>query len=291
MAASIAIVASAVASVVASSAAAGTSARSALAPDKTTVPTTAKPPGTPVTTSTVPPAAAPVTSIVGGATVAASSFDGFAFLDDVFTAVGDDPFVLLDIANEQTVLNSMADLYIAHLLGVTITRDRLGSAPQPSYTVAVDGKAVSVCDEQSQCDRFSDFIAPTGLLESFSINDLPLTDSIGVSFRDVEVESVTVDSTLCLLSIEPSLGCVVLFSAEGASAAISWDQATFTSVTGHTFVPDLARSVVAPSIADGDVGTAYLVFPGAPREGDLRFAVVTGMTGVANTVLVSIGRP
>ena len=213
------------------------------------------------------------------------SFDGLAFLTEVYAAVAADPLTLLDIAEQHTVRNTPAELFVGHLLGVTITRQFDLGETAPSYTVTENGKAVSVCTDAT-CDVFSDFYAPTGLLETFSINGLPLTASAGS--RQVNVESLAADSTLCLMQSDGALSCVVLLSSEGAATALTWEQAMFTAADGRQFPPDLARSEFTPSIADGGVGSGHLIFPGAPIEGEITVPMVSGLSGTPNVMTIPV---
>lgn len=298
-------------------AAAAGPADATLPPDKTTVPTTALASGatspSPPTivapptsawleTTTVPaaptaptaPAAtlppvtvAPATAVPATST-ATAGFDGLAFVTEVYAAVNGDPLTLLDIAGRTVIVNSPADVFLAHLLGVTITNRVHGGPTTPRYTVAVDGKGVSVCPDSGECDVFGSFVAPTGLVESFSVNAIPIEESFGIARREVVVESLTVDSTLCFLGTDAALSCASFASSDGAATALSWDQAVFTALDGRQFFPDLTASAFARSIADGGFGSAHLVFFGAPLEGELTVPVVSGMSGTPSVATISV---
>lgn len=300
-------------------AAAGGPADATLAPDKTTVPTTAlasvatspapptvaapptsawlstttvaTAPTAPAITApaaTVPPATVAPATAVPPTSTATAGFDGLTFLTEVYAAVNGDPLTLLDIAESRAIVNSPADVFMAHLLGVTMTNRIHGGPPTPPYTVAVDGKGVSVCPDSGECDVFGSFVAPTGLVETFSINGVPIEDSFGIARREVVVESLSVDSTLCFVGTDAALSCVFFASSDGAATALSWDQAVFKALDGRQFFPDLTASAFAPSIADGGFGSAHLVFFGAPLEGDLTVPVVSGMSGIPSVASISV---
>ena len=306
--------------VVGTTAAAGGSPADGAAPDKTQPPTTGAPgavgPST-VAPSSVPPLAtnpplqtapptsawiatttpttlAPITvpTTVPGPAVTAStavpvtSFDGLKWLTDVYAAVADDPFALLDISEQSVVINTPADLFVAHLLGVAITEQVDAGIDPPAYTVTAEGKAVRVCAGATLCDVFSDFYAPTGLLESFSINGAPL--AVSASTRRVNVESLTIESALCRLRSDGVLSCALLLTSEGASTALHFDQSSFTATDGRQFGPDPAASVFTRSINDGGFGSAHLLFPGAPLEGDIAVPIVSGMSGTPTTATVTV---
>ena len=250
-----------------------------------------------VTTSTIALATTPSTRpdvstpATASTAAAVTSFDGLAFLTDVYAALADDPFTLLDIAEQRTVINTPADVFIAHLLGVTITHQIDLGQPLPSYTVSQDGKAVQVCSDgasssASKCEVFSDFYAPTGLLETFSINGVPL--AVSALFRNINVESLAVDSTLCLMQFDGALSCVILLTSQGASTALHWDQAVFTSDDGRQFRPDLNRSAFTPSIAADGFGSGHLIFPGAALTGAITLPIVSGLSGTLNTVSIPL---
>lgn len=232
--------------------------------------------------STASPSAVPVTA------GPAAGFDGIAFLTEVYTAVNGDPLNLLEIAEERTILNSPANLFIAHLVGVTITDQVHGGPVTPQYTVAASGKGVSVCDDMGMCDTFGDFDAPTGLLETFTVNGTAIEDSFGLSRREVVVESLSIDSVLCFSESNGTLSCVALLTSTGAATALSWEQAVFTTLDGRQFVPDLTLSAFGSSVADGDFGSAHVVFPGSPREGELTVPVVSGISGSPSVVSVPV---
>jgi len=217
-----------------------------------------------------------------------AGFDGLTFLTDVYAAVNDDPLVLIDIAESSTILNSAADLWVAHLLGVSMT-NRIHAGPQtPPSTVSAAGKAVSVCADTGVCESFGDFYAPTGLLESFTINGVVIDDVMSVLTRPTVVESLSVDTALCLKSTDGTMSCIVLLSSDGASTALKFEQALFVGLDGQQFTPDLNLSAFATSIAEGDFGSAHLVFPGAPIDGEITFPVVTGVSGAQSTVSLPV---
>jgi hypothetical protein len=243
----------------------------------TTPPPTIPPP---ITVPTSVPTSVPVT----GPTVApGASFDGFAWFSEVYaTLAGDDPFGLLDLAERTTVRNTAAEVFTVYLLGAHVADQLDGGMPMPEYTVTPNGKAVQVCADATVCTLYADFFAPTGLLETFSVNGVPLTAS--ATFRGVAVESVSVDLALCVIQPDTSLSCVVLLQSEGASAALTWEQAVFTATDGRQFGLDVAHSSFTPSIPDGGFGSARLVFPGAPVDGQLTVPLVSGLTGTQNTL-------
>ena len=304
--------------IIGSTAAAGGTPSSAEAPDKTQPPTTGAPgavgPST-VAPSSVPPLGTnptqPPTSLwiattapttiapitvpttvpgppVTGSTVApASSFDGLAWFTEIYaTLAGDDPFALLDLAERTTVRNTAAEVFTVWVLGAHVADQLDGGLPMPVYTVTPNGKAVQVCVDGTACTTYGDFFAPTGLLESFSVNGVPLTAS--ASFRDASVESVSVDLALCIMLPDTSVSCVVLLQSEGASVAISWEQSVLTATDGRQFGLDVARSVFTASIADGGFGSARLVFPAATIDGQLTIPLVSGQTGTPNTLTLSL---
>ena len=217
-----------------------------------------------------------------------AGFDGLTFLTDVYAAVNDDPLVLIDIAERSTIINSAADLWVAHVLGVSMTTRIHAAPPTPAYTVSAAGKAVSVCTDTGACESFGDFYAPTGLLESFTINGVVVDDVISVLSRPVVVESLSVDTALCVTSTYAVASCILLMSSDGASAALEFEQALFVGLDGQQFAPELNLSAYATSIADGNFGSAHLVFPGAPIDGEITFPVVTGVSGAQSTVSVSV---
>ncbi len=304
--------------VVGSAAAASGPGPAGPAPDKTVAPTTpvTAPPGSapPIGTAPLPSQAPPTsawlvtTSTSTSTTVFATTvptidentsptnvplaptagFDGLTFLTDVYAAVNDDPLVLIDIAERSTIINSAADLWVAHVLGVSMTTRIHAAPPTPAYTVSAAGKAVSVCTDTGACESFGDFYAPTGLLESFTINGVVVDDVISVLSRPVVVESLSVDTALCVTSTDAVLSCILLMSSDGASAALEFEQALFVGLDGQQFAPDLNLSAYATSIADGDFGSAHLVFPGAPIDGEITFPVVTGVSGAQSTVSVPL---
>jgi hypothetical protein len=156
----------------------------------------------------------------------------------------------------------------------------------PVFTVTPNGKAVQVCADGTTCTQYGDFFAPTGLLESFSVNGVPLSAS--ASFRDAGVESVTVDLALCVTQPDTSVSCVILLQSEGASAALTWEQAVLTATDGRQFGLDVARSIFTPSIPDGGFGSARLVFPGATVDGQISIPLVSGQTGTPNTLTLTL---
>ena len=172
------------------------------------------------------------------------------------------------------------------MLGAHVADQLDGGLPMPVYTVTPNGKAVQVCADGTACTTYSDFFAPTGLLESFSINGMPLTAS--ASFREARVESVSVDLGLCIALPDTSVSCVVLLRSEGASAAITWEQAVLTATDGRQFGLDVTRSVFTPSVPDGGFGSARLVFPGATVDGQLTIPIVSGQTGTPNTLTLML---
>lgn len=284
------------------------------APDKTVAPTApgtapsgAPAPGVPptsawiatttiTTTTAVPPAVTATTLATTDANSATTiqpvaptaGFDGLTFLTDVYAAVNGDPLTLIDVAEGTTIINSAADLWVAHLLTVSMTNRIQGGPPPPAYIVSPEGKGVSVCADTGTCESFGDFYAPTGLLESFTINGVALDDAMSISTRQIVVESLIVDTALCIKPIEGPLSCVVIVSSEGAAAALMFEQATFIGLDGQHFLPDLNVSAFPASVADGGFGSAHLVFAGAPLDGDLTFPVVSGVSGVASTVSVPV---
>ena len=301
------------AGIVGSTAAVGAAHRTGVAPDKTqpptsaalgavgpstlapsSVPSLATAPPTSLWIATAPPSTTPApitvpTSVpVPGSTLApAAPFDGFAWLSEVYaTLAGDNPFALLDLAERTTVRNTAADVFTVYLLGAHIADQLDAGLPMPEYTVTPNGKAVQVCADATTCTLYADFYAPTGLLESFSVNGVALTAS--ATFREASLESVNVDLALCVTQPDTTLGCVVLVQSEGASAAITWEQAVFTATDGRQFGLDIARSVFTPSIADGGFGSARLVFPGAPVDGQVTIPFVSGLTGTPNTLTLQL---
>lgn len=247
----------------------------------TTPPTTMAPTTAPTMATTLPPVSLPAPTVAP-----AVAFDGQKWLAEVYAAVVDDPFTLIDVAERSVVINSQADLFIAHLLGVAIAEQVDAGIDPPEYTVTGDGKAVQVCVDDTKCDVFSDFHAPTGLLESFSINGEPL--AVSVSTRRINVESLAIDSALCRSQSEGVLSCALLLTSEGASTALHWDQAFFTATDGRQFAPDLTTSVFSRSIADGGFGSAHLIFPGAPFEGEISLPIVSGMSGTPTVVSIAM---
>jgi hypothetical protein len=248
-------------------------------------PPTAPPPTAPQPTAPTTPTT-PTSDPVVTTSPTVTPFDGLAFLTAVYGALADDPFTLLDIAEQQTVLNTPAELFVAHLLSLAITRQFDLGMPAPAYTVAQSGKAVQVCADATSCEIFSDFYAPTGLLEMFSIDGMPLRTSGG--FRQVNVESLSVESTVCRVLTDGALSCVVLLMSEGAATALHWDQSVFTAPDGRQFPPDLTRSEFTPSIADGGLGSGHVVFPGAPIDGELSLPMVSGLSGAPNVVTIQV---
>ena len=307
--------------IIGSTAAAGNSPSDGIAPDKTQPPTTAAPgavgPST-VAPSSVPslgtnptqPTAAPPTSLwiattppttmgpitvpttvpgppVTGSTTAPSSFDGLAWFTEVYaTLAGDDPFALIDLAERTTVRNTGADVFTVYLLGAHVADQLDGGMPMPEYTVTANGKAVQVCADGTTCALYGDFVAPTGLLESFSVNGVPLVAS--ASFRDTAVESVSVDLALCVMQPDTSVSCAILLRSEGASAAFTWEQAALTAADGRQFGVDVARSVFTASVPDGGFGSARLVFPAATIDGQLTIPLVSGVTGTPTTLTITL---
>jgi hypothetical protein len=306
--------------VIGSTVAAGGSPSVGIAPDKTQPPTTAAPgavgPSTvapssvpPLGTNPTQPTAVPPTSLWIATTapttlapitvpttvlgtpatgfIATSSFDGLAWFTELYaTLVGDDPFALIDLADRTTVRNTGADVFTVYLLGAHVADQLDGGLPMPEYTVTANGKAVQVCVDGTACTLYSDFVAPTGLLESFSINGVPLVAS--ASFRDTGVESVSVDLALCLMQPDTSVSCVILLRSEGASAALTWEQAVLSATDGRQFGLDVARSVFTPSVPDGGFGSARLVFPAATIDGQLTIPFVSGVTGTPTTLTITL---
>lgn len=235
-----------------------------------TVPTTL--PGPPITGSTVAPA---------------SSFDGVAWFTEVYaTLASDDPFALLDVGERTTVRNTSADVFTLYLLGVHVADQLDAGRPMPAYTVTASGKAVQVCADGTTCTMYGDFFAPTGLLESFTVNGVPL--AAGAAFGSADVESVSVDLAVCVVLPDTSASCVILLRSEGASAAFTWEQAVLTAADGRQFGLDAAGSVFTPSIPDGGFGSARLVFPAGVVEGELTIPVVSGVTGTPNTLTLAL---
>jgi hypothetical protein len=308
--------------IIGSSAAAGGTAPNAAAPDKTQPPTTAAPGAVaaptvapssvpPLGTSPTQPTAVPPTSlwiattapttvvpitvpttvpgppVTGGTVPPASAFDGLAWFTEVYaTLAGDDPFALVDLAERTTVRNTAADVFTIHLLGAHVADQLDGGLPMPEYTVTANGKSVQVCADVTTCTLYGDFVAPTGLLESFSVNGVPLVAS--ASFREADVESVSVDLALCVMQPDTSVSCVLLLRSEGASAAFTWEQAVLTATDGRQFGLDVARSVFTPSVPDGGFGSARLVFPAATIDGQLTIPLVSGMTGTPTTLTLTL---
>jgi hypothetical protein len=306
--------------IIGSTAAAGGSPSDAIAPDKTQPPTTAAPgavgPSTlapssvpPLGTNPTQPTAVPPTSlwiattapttvvpITVPATVpgppatgssAPSSFDGLAWFTELYaTLAGDDPFALIDLAERTTVRNTSADVFTVYLLGAHVADQLDGGMPMPEYTVTANGKAVQVCADGTTCALYGDFFAPTGLLESFSVNGVPLVAS--ASFRDTAVESVSVDLALCVMQPVTSVSCVILLRSEGASAAFTWEQAALTAADGRQFGVDVASSVFTASVPDGGFGSARLVFPAATIDGQLTIPLVSGVTGTPTTLTITL---
>jgi hypothetical protein len=250
-----------------------------------TAPTTAGPPPTVPGPTTAP---SPTTVSTTAPATGAAGFDGLALFTEIYTAVNaTDTELIFDTAEQRTIRDSSAELFVVYLAATTFTDVQFG-AVLPTYTVAADGKGVQVCADTGQCDVFGDFFAPTGLLESFSMNGVPIDDRLSVSPRAVQVESLSIDFALCLQRADLAISCVVPASAEGGSVAFSWDQAVITSNDGQAFALDPTQSFYAPSVADGGFTSAHLVFPGGPLLGEITLPIVSGLTGTPIVVTIPV---
>ena len=78
----------------------------------------------------------PGPAVTASTAVPVTSFDGLKWLTDVYAAVADDPFALLDISEQSVVINTPADLFVAHLLGVAITEQVDAGIDPPAPTPA-----------------------------------------------------------------------------------------------------------------------------------------------------------
>lgn len=222
-------------------------------------------------------------STSAAATTPDEEFDAIGFLTELFDRVSDDPR-RVESLREQTVKGSPADHYVVYLAGFErALRDNLPGGFPPFSVVAARG-GLNVCANR-ECVFYSEFVVSDGLLESFSLNEVPVVDRFVAPSKETFVEPVTVRVVGGFQRVTAEQLVVVIDVVADADGEFAFGTAEYVDPDGATIPIDVTASAFPERLAAGQHAYAELQFPVAAFDGELRFSFLpddsTDVIGVA----------